>query len=392
LRPAAETQVRSGHPWIFAESIRDQNRDGDAGELAVVFDRKDEFLAIGLYDPASPIRVRVIHRGKPVAINADWWRERLRNSVSRRSGVFDELTNGGRLINGESDSFPALVLDRYADVLVLKLYSALWFHRLDETVSLLRNELSPETLILRLSRNIIDQAKQFHLRDGQTLIGSAPSGAVQVLETGLKFEVDVLRGQKSGFFLDQRENRRRVESLARGRTVLNAFSFSGGFSLYAARGGAKSVTDVDISSHALESAQRNFELNMDVVSGCEHQLVQADVFQWLERRSPDSYDLVILDPPSLAKRQTDRPGALKAYSSLASAGVTLTKKDGIALCCSCSAHVQAEEFFSIVSKAAQRSRRKFKILHRTREPLDHHATFPEAEYLKAIYVQFESPK
>ncbi len=388
LRPAAEAQVRAGHPWIYDQSIREQNREGAAGELAIVFDKKDQFLAIGLYDPDSPIRVRVIHRGKAANINADWWRDRLRESVRLRATVFDTETTGGRWINGESDGFPALVLDRYHDTLVLKLYSSVWFNHLEEIVSLIRAELASQRIILRLSRNIADEAKRHGREDGSALAGTVPDAPIQFLETGLKLEADVVRGQKTGFFLDQRENRRMVGSLARGKKVLNAFSFSGGFSLYAARCGATSVMDVDISAHALESSKRNFALNAERVARCDHQLVQADVFDWLAQRRRDSFDLVILDPPSLAKRQADRPAALKAYESLAQNGFVLTRPDGIAVCCSCSAHIRAEEFFETVKREASRTRRKFKVLKETHEPIDHHAAFPEAEYLKAIYIRF----
>jgi 23S rRNA (cytosine1962-C5)-methyltransferase len=390
LRPAAEGEVRSGHPWIFAESIREQNREGTPGELAVIFDKKDQFLAIGLYDPESPIRIRVLHRGKPANITPDWWRERLRDSLRFRAGLFDSETTGGRWVNGESDFFPALVLDRYGDALVLKLYSAIWFNRLEEIISLIREELSPATLILRLSRNIMRQASERGLKNGQALAGSAPDGPVQFLETGLRFEADVLLGQKTGFFLDQRENRRRVESLAAGKHVLNGFSFSGGFSLYAARGGARSVTDLDISGHALESARRNFALNAQLVARSEHHLLQTDVFQWLEQARREKFDLVILDPPSLAKRQADRPAALKAYSSLARAGFDRTASGGITVCCSCSGHVRAEEFFQLVTQTARETRREFRVLQETREPADHHAAFPEAEYLKAIFIELDT--
>ena len=324
-------------------------------------------------------------------INFDWWRARLRDAIARRDGLFDAKTTGGRWINGESDLFPALVLDRYAGTLVLKLYSGLWFGRVEEVVRLIQEELSPERLVLRLSRNIQGEAAKFKLSDGQMLIGAADPAIVEFLETGLRFEADVLHGQKTGSFLDQRENRRRVESLARGEHVLNAFSFSGGFSLYAARGGARSVTDVDISAHALESSRRNFALNREAVSGVEHRFVQADVFEWLNtsHSRQQSYGLVILDPPSLARRQADRATAIKAYANLAGAGATLTRRGGLLLCCSCSAHVRPEEFEESVTNALRRIGRPFQVLQSTREPVDHHAAFPEAEYLKAIYLRLD---
>jgi len=180
------------------------------------------------------------------------------------------------------------------------------------------------------------------------------AGRGKTLSFGLQFEADVLRGQKTGFFLDQRENRRRVESLSRNRKVLNAFSFSGAFSLYAARGGAKSVTDLDLSAHALASAKRNFALNErdPVVAGCRHQLIQGDAFQWLER-SRQQFDLIVLDPPSFAKRETERSSGLKAYERLADLAIKRLQPHGILVACSCSAHVTADEFFNAVRRAAR---------------------------------------
>jgi len=391
LRPAAETQVRKGHPWVFSESIREQNRAGETGELAVIFDAKDQFLALGLFDPASPIRVRILHRGKPTTIGAAWWRERLRESLRRREGLFDAATNAGRLIHGESDQFPALVLDRYGTSFALKLYSAAWFSRLAELLPVIGEELAPERLILRLSRNIQSAAKAHGWHDGQALIGEPPASPVEFLESGLRFEADLLKGQKTGFFLDQRENRRTVETLAAGRDVLNAFSFAGGFSLYAARGGARSVTDLDISAHALESARRNFALNPEAAARARHECVQADAFDWLEARVKNSrapqFGLVILDPPSFAKRESERAGALAAYGKLAEAGLAITAPGGILLCCSCSAHVRADEFFEAVLAAARRSGRPCEVLAQAREPKDHHAGFAEAEYLKAVFLK-----
>src|SRR5438477_9778588 len=149
---AAETAVRSGHPWVFAESLREQNRDGGLGELAAIYDRKDRFLAIGLFDPDSPLRVRVLHTGNPVTIDTAWWRERLRQAAARRDGLFDEQTTGFRWINGESDGWPGLVLDRYDTTRVLKLYTAAWLPRLGQIVALVTQRLRPQRLVLRQSQ------------------------------------------------------------------------------------------------------------------------------------------------------------------------------------------------------------------------------------------------
>ena len=386
----AETILRGGHPWLFANSIHEQNRAGQTGELAVIYHRKDRFLAIGLFDRESPLRVRVLHAGKPVTIDESWWRKNLAQALRRRESFFDERTNGFRCINGESDNWPGLVLDRYAATFVLKIYTAAWLPRLAEITAVIRDALQPPRLILRLSRNIQETArKDFHLVDGQILFGEKLEGGQVFLETGIRFEADVVLGQKTGFFLDQRENRRRVETFVRGGAVLNAFSFSGGFSLYAARGGAKSVTDLDISDHALESARRNFALNQadENIAACRHETIQTDAFAWLEQNMARKFDAVILDPPSLAKREAERAGAIQAYGRLAANGIRALKHGGALVAASCSAHVSAEEFFGAVRTAARNSGRSFSELETTGQPPDHPATFPEAQYLKCIYLR-----
>jgi 23S rRNA (cytosine1962-C5)-methyltransferase len=391
----AETQVRAGHPWVFSDSVREQNRDGTPGELAVIFDRQDKFLAIGLFDPDSPIRVRILHVGKPQTIDTAWWSARLAQAMERRRDLFDDQTNGFRLINGESDGWPGLVLDRYDQTLVLKLYTAAWLRRFEEISGLIRSQLKPERLVLRLSRNIQAAARKIlSLEDGQIIyrgFDASEEANPTFLENGLRFEADVCHGQKTGFFLDQRENRRAVESLAKGRRVLNAFSFSGGFSVYAARGGASTVTDLDISAHALASAEHNFALNQSIpgISQCRHERVQGDALDWLAANEQRTFDLIILDPPSFAKREAERAGAIRAYEKLATLGIQHLAKDGILVACSCSAHVTAEEFFEAVRRSAAKSGRQFQELQTTRHAPDHHATFKEAEYLKGIYLRLE---
>ncbi len=409
--------MRGGHPWVFADSVRELNRAGTVGELAVIYDRNDQFLAVGFFDPDSPIRVRVLHAGKPLTIDAAFWRARLDATVRRRDGLFDERTTGYRLINGESDGWPGLVLDRYDKTLVLKIYTPAWLARLEEITNLIRERLQPERIVLRLSRNIQRAAASpglpphpgpLPLGGGEGELSSVATrswregyvafqkradpeiGApIVFLESGLRFEADVVRGQKTGFFLDQRENRRFIETFAAGRTVLNAFSFSGGFSLYAARGGAKAVTDIDISRHALDSAQRNFDLNQatKAIARCPHESIQADAFEWLASNAERKFDLIVLDPPSLAKREAERAGAIQAYGKLAASGLKHLRPDGILVGCSCSAHVTAEEFFGAVRESAANAGRKFTELQTTRHAPDHQATFAEAEYLKGIYLK-----
>ncbi len=387
---AAENAVRRGHPWVFADRVRAQNRPGAMGELAVLYDRRDRFLALGLYDPSSPLRVRILHSGDPIELNASWWAGRLEAALGRRAGLFGPDTTAWRWIHGESDGWPGLVLDRYADVLVLKLYTAAWFPRLDDLAALLLDRLKPRSIILRLSRNTApDSSREPGPCDGSLLAGEALTSPVLFLENGLRFEAEVVRGQKTGFFLDQRENRARVGKLARDADVLNAFSFSGGFSLYAARGGARRVTDLDLSAHALASARRNFDLNRDLpqVAAVLHETVQADTFAWLAHPPERRFDLIILDPPSLARRESERAGALAAYAHLAALAAGCLRSGASLVAASCSAHVPAGAFFTAVRDGVRRAGRAFEEILTTGQPPDHPATFPEAHYLKAVYLR-----
>lgn len=389
LTPAAERAVHGGHPWVYADRVKELNRPGTAGELAIAYDRQDRFLAIGLYDPDSPIALRVLHAGKPVQLDDNWWREHLDTPLCLRTALFDERTTGYRCVNGESDGWPGLVLDRYAGCYVLKLYTAAWFPHLERIADLIMEQCRPTSLVLRLSRNIRVAAETRGLVDGQVLRGEAVTSPIQFREHGKVFVADVIRGQKTGFFLDQRENRRRVGELAAGRDVLNVFSHAGGFSVYAAAGGARSATDLDLSAHALTAAARNFQLNsaLPAVAACRHRTVQADAFEWLAAAAPEAYDLVIIDPPSLAKRQSEKVAALEAYGRLATSGLKLLRPGGILVTASCSAHVRADEFFTVVREAVRRSRLSVTEMETARHAPDHPARIPEAEYLKAIYLQ-----
>jgi len=332
--------------------------------------------------------VRVLHAGKPRAVGPAFWERRAAEALARREGLFDSQTTGYRCINGESDGWPGLALDRYGDTRVVKIYTTAWLPRLAEIAPCLAGD---GRLVLRLSRNVREMAaERFALEDGRLLRGAPLTGAAPFLESGWRFEADAARGQKTGFFLDQRENRREAGAMAAGRRVLNLFSYTGGFSLYAAGGGAAGVCSVDLSEHALAGARRHFELNQHhpAVARCEHETVRADAFAWLRETPPCRFDLVVLDPPSLAKRESERAAAAAAYAGLISAAIARVNKNGILLASSCSDRVPAEEFFALAREAARKSGRAFVELKTTRHAPDHPAAFPEAEYLKCVYLRF----
>lgn len=388
LFPRAETAVRSGHPWVYADSIKSSNREGKTGEFAVIYDKRDRFMAIAMCEMESPIRLRILHCGKPVTIDRDFWLEKARTCLAKRQEtVLNSDTDGARVINGESEGFPGIVVDKYAGTLVVKVYATSWLARWEEIESVLREIFAPDHLVIRMSRNVAASAAKYGISEG--FRGEKGNETVVFSENGLRFEAAVLKGQKTGFFLDQRDNRARVEALAKGRDVLNVFSFSGGFSLYAARGGAASVTDLDISPHALESAARNFSLNEDDarIRAVKRHAVQADAFRWMDERR-EKYDLIITDPPTLAKRESEREGALRAYRHLNAAAVARLRTGGILIAASCSAHVSKDEFFAVLEELAKASGRSWKELWKSGHAIDHPAAFREAEYLKAICLEF----
>ncbi len=273
ISPAAERALRQGHPWIFDQAITEQSHAGSPGDLAVLFDDRRRFLAVGLYDPTSPIRVRILQSRQPAPINADWFKTRLETALRLRSPLIEtpaeRATTGYRLVHGENDGLPGLVIDRYTGTLVLKLYTPAWIPHLKEFCPALAQVCPAERLILRLSRSLVKQTEFLSgLTDGQVLSGAPMADPLVFQENGLFFEADPILGQKTGFFLDQRENRARVELLAKDRSILNVFAYTGGFSVYAARGGARQVVSVDISAPAMQTAIRNMALNRHIPQRC----------------------------------------------------------------------------------------------------------------------------
>jgi 23S rRNA (cytosine1962-C5)-methyltransferase len=389
LRKPAEFALKTGHPWVFADSITEQNRPLVTGEIGVIYDSADRLLALALCERDSPIAMRVVHRvtrGAPQQVNEEFWAAKLAQAIEKRSGIDQERTNGYRIIHGENDGFPGLVVDRYASVAVLKVYTSAWFPHLPMLKSLLQGLTGAQHLMLRLSRHAQAKANTGNLGISEGWWhGEAPLPVI-FSENGLLFEADVLKGQKTGFFLDQRENRDRVGGMARGKHVLNAFSYTGGFSLYAAKGGARSVTDLDVSPHALESSARNFRLNPSI-HHTERKTILADAFAWMESGPRQTYDLIITDPPSLAKKAAEKEAALRRYELLNLHAINRLTPGGTLVAASCSAHVTAEEFYSAALRAGKKSGRVFQELWRSGPPADHPATFPEANYLKAVALQ-----
>lgn len=389
VTPDARRQIAAGHPWVFNESISSISHRGAIGDLAVVFDNERNFAAVGLWDPGSPIRIRVLHHGKPATIDQSFWQERIEAAIERRSTIGSD-TDGYRVLNGENDGFPGLVLDRYAGTMVLKLYSPVWIPHLRALVAVIAARLCPTTLVLRLARTMADQ-RLHGLTEGMALIGDAPAEPVMFRENGLNFEADVVHGQKTGYFLDQRDNRALVGSMSAGARVLDVFSASGGFGVYAAAGGAIRVTSVDQSEPALAAGVRNFAHNTTLanVRHCEHDSVAGDAYEVMDRliHRRKHYDVVVVDPPSFAQRKSNVERALHAYGQLTQRAVRLTRPDGLLVQASCSSRITAEQFFACVRGSAQRAGHDLVEVRRTGHAVDHPVTFPQGSYLKAMFAR-----
>jgi 23S rRNA (cytosine1962-C5)-methyltransferase len=396
ISPPAERALRQGHPWIFDQSILEQSHAGSPGDLAVIFDAKRRFLAVGLYDPTSPIRVRILQSRQPAAIDAEWFKTRLAAAALLRAPLIaqpaERATTGYRLVHGENDGFPGLVVDRYAQTLVIKVYTPAWIPHLQAFCSALAQVSPAEGIILRVSRSMSKQTEFLAgLSDGLSLAGPPLAGALLFQENGLVFEADPILGQKTGFFLDQRDNRTRVERLSRDQSVLNVFAYTGGFSVYAARGGARQVVSVDISSPALEGAVRNMAHNRQVpgVAAAEHETLAEDAFEVLARMAAEKrrFDLVILDPPMFAQNQAQIIEALSAYQRLTRLGLGVLRAGGVLVQASCSSRVEAESFFNAIHQAARDSNRRLTEIERTGHALDHPIGFKEGAYLKCLFAR-----
>lgn len=381
--------LRAGHPWLYADSVTSLSHDGAAGDLAVVFDRDRKFVAIGLWDPASPIRIKVLHHRTPAAIDASWWDGVVHEALEQRRvfvGAPDADELGYRILNGENDGTPGLVADRYAAVVVVKVYSAAWFPHLRSMVAALQAATGAAAIVLRLAR-VVAAGETFGLADGDVLAGDLPDGPVRFREAGLAFDVDVRRGQKTGHFLDQRHNRTRVGKLAPDRHVLDVFASTGGFSVHAAAGGARSVHAIDLSAPTLAVADHNMGINRDhpAVAACRFSTEVGDGFDVLTRLGNQraSYDLVIVDPPSFAHRQADVERAVRAYGRLTRLALAVIRPGGVLVQASCSARVPADRFFEVVYDAASTAGRDLREIARTGHDVDHPVTFPEGAYLKA---------
>lgn len=384
LKSGKDQSVKRFHPWIFSGAIKKMSGEPSEGDVVQVFSNKEEFLGCGHYQDAS-IAVRLLSfREKDV--DAEFFRDRIREAAVLRSGL--GLLPGGetdvfRLVNAEGDGLPGLIVDYYNGTAVMQCHS-IGMHRIRDS------------LIRGLQEVLGDGLEAIYDRSSSTLPSRYAAGCKDeylmgegrealVSECGYRFRVDWERGQKTGFFIDQRENRKWLSGFCRGRKVLNLFGYTGGFSVYAVGGGAELVHTVDSSAHAVELARQNMELNFG--SGDRHEGILSDAFEYLEYPK-EPYDVIVLDPPAFAKHQNVLHNALQGYKRLNAKALEIIRPGGTLITFSCSQAVSRENFRKSVFAASANTGRRIRILNRLSQPADHPVSIyhPEGEYLKGLVL------
>lgn len=383
LKPGRAKPFWYGHPWVFSEAIASLEGDPAPGDILDLCDERGRAIARGFYNPRSQIRLRLIARPHE-EINAAFWKKSLSRAVSLRRDLLqlpNSQTDAFRLVNSEGDGLSGLTIDRFGDVLVVQITSLGLRNHAEEIYDALEDLLAPRAILEAAAPNP-QSLEGFSVSPGLRR-GSLPEAPLIIRENGIRYRLDLISGQKTGFYCDQRENRKRVESLARDRRVLDAFSFTGGFALSCLKGGAKEVTLLDASERALSLAEANLELN-----GFSGRLVQGDALRFLEI-CQERFDLIILDPPKFAQKTRDKPQALKGYRRLNALGLGLLAPDGILVTCSCSGLVSEEEFLRALGEAAYDAGRSLEVLSVSFAGPDHPIRLPcvEGRYLKCVIAR-----
>lgn len=390
LKSGKDQSLKRFHPWVFSGAIKKIHGPVAEGDLVTVYSNKDEFLGIGHYQIGS-IAVRIVSF-EEVEPDYEFWKSKIESAwnLRRSLGFVDHPeTNVYRLIHAEGDNLPGLIVDYYNGTAVMQMHS-IGMYRIREELVRAMQEVMGDKLkaVYDKSAKTLPFKADIEPEDGFLLGNLENSDGNEVLEYGLKFKVDWEKGQKTGFFVDQRENRLLVQHYSKGRDVLNMFCYTGGFSFYAMKGGANIVHSVDASAKAIDLTNENVELNFP--GDKRHEAFVADGFEYL-KDIQDKYDLIILDPPAFAKHRTTLPQALQGYKRINTRAFEQIRKGGILFTFSCSQVVSKERFRETVFSAAAIAGRNVRILHQMSQPTDHPVNIyhPESEYLKGLVLYVE---
>ena len=383
LAKRLERSIRAGHPWIYRDALAPADlKRASTGSAVDVIGGDGKFVARGLYDARSPIAVRVATLDRAQPLDEAFVRARVRSALRARRGAFDAATTDAfRWLNGEGDFLPGIVVDVYASVAVVRLDG--------DAARVWRDWVVAAVVDEGRALGIAHVLERSRGGRGEALHGGAPPSPVEIRENDVRFAVDVVHGQKTGFFLDQRENRRAIRPFAAGVDVVNLFGYTGGFSVHAALAGARRVTTVDVAAPALADARANFALNG--LDPARHAFDAEDAFAWLDRaaRERRRYGLVITDPPSFAPSEKALQKALTAYRDLHARALALVDEGGTFAAASCSSHVTMDAFVGTLRDASDKTRRPLRILELRGQPGDHPTppAFPEGRYLKFVLAR-----
>jgi len=388
LKKGREKAVLRRHPWVFSGAVQSVEGQTAAGETVGIYDSYGQFLAWGAYSPDSQIRVRIWSWDETEIIESTFFQENIQNAIRLRDSWIDQSQSTAyRLIHAESDRLPGLIVDRYNDTLVMQILSAGVERWREEIIDILVETLQP-TCIYERSDIAVRKLEGLPERTG-VVWGTLSEQPLIITENGLHFKVDVLSGQKTGFYLDQRDNRCFCRGIAKGKSVLNCFAYTGGFTVDALAGGAASVLSIDSSEEALSMAKENVVLNDLPLENCDW--IVGDVFEELRtlRDRAEGYDLIILDPPKFAPTSSQASQAARGYKDINLYGFKLLKPGGILMTFSCSGGIDAGFFQKIVADAALDAGVEAQILYRLGQAPDHptHLAFPEGTYLKGLVVR-----
>jgi 23S rRNA (cytosine1962-C5)-methyltransferase len=385
LKKGKEKAVRQLHPWVFSGAIDHIKGKPQNGDIILVNDSNNEFLAYGFFNMQSRVAVRLLEWDLETEINEEWWRKKIRIAVKHRLELHSNRTNTYRLIFSEADYLPGLIVDRYADFLSVQI--------LTSGVERIKPLVLDELQILLKPKGIFDRSdasarahEGMEASSGGVLLGSEPPEFVDVKENGIVYQVNIAEGQKSGFYCDQRDNRKWVSEYAKGRKVLDCFSYSGGFSLNAMNNDASEVISVDSSALALETLKRNIEVNN--LQNTPHRQIQSDVNKQLRvfREENEKFDLIILDPPKYAPSRSALTKASRAYKDLNRMAMLLLNEGGLLATFSCSGAVDISMFKQIIAWAALDAGKNVQFIQQFSQSADHpvRSSFPEGEYLKGL--------
>jgi 23S rRNA (cytosine1962-C5)-methyltransferase len=380
LKKGKERPILRGHPWVFSGAVARIEGDLSSGEVGEICSAGGQFLGLGYFNPRSQILLRLLTREKE-ELSPDFFVERMTHAGALRKRWLERKACACRLINGEGDFLPGLIVDRYGETLVLQCLTAGMERWKTLLVDLLVRVFHPVSIY---ERSDVPARKEEGLPDLTGLLhGRDVPNDVEIEEDGCLFHVDVRKGQKTGFYLDQRENRAVLKDLSNGKKVLDCFSYTGAFSIHAGWGGAREIVVVDSSGEALEKAEEHFKINR--FENLPHRLIRGDAFDVM-RNLGEEFDLIILDPPPFAKKKSHLSKASRGYKDLNLQAFRLLKKEGLLLTFSCSHHMGLDLFQKIVFSAAVDAGRKVQIISRRGHPVDHpiHLSHPEGEYLKGL--------